>query len=74
MAKQNRRKSHIPCVWNCGRWGKSKREPICQECKRRESESSCLRTELVYRTTESNGPDKEICNEQIKAEHKTDCC
>ena len=39
MAKQNNRKPHVPCVWNCGRWGKSKREPICEECKRRESES-----------------------------------
>ena len=39
MAKQNNRKPHIPCIWNCGRWGKSKREPICEECERRESES-----------------------------------
>jgi hypothetical protein len=29
MAKPNNRKPHIPCVWGCGKWGKSKREPIC---------------------------------------------
>ena len=28
----------------------------------------------VNRAIESNGPDEKICNEKIKAEHKTDYC
>jgi hypothetical protein len=74
-SKTKQEKATHPLHMDCGRWGKSKREQICQEYKPRESEAGEAPTNGVnYRATESNGPDEEICNQQIKAEHKADYC